>query len=66
MVIFWDLNARTGDANVRNVALPDGGFDTENVDSDYKETCFRRVSKDATVNEFGQYLFAFVYVNKLI
>ena len=41
---------------MRNVALPDGGFDTENVDNDYKETCFRRVSKDATVNEFGRYL----------
>ena len=56
VLIFGDLNARTCDANARNVALPDGGFDDENVDNDYEETRFRWVSKDATVNEFGRYL----------
>ena len=56
VVIFGDLNARTVDANARNVALPDGGLDDKNVDNDYEETRFRRVFKDGTVNKFGRYL----------
>ena len=34
IIIFGDLNARTGDANAREAALPAGGLIDERVDSD--------------------------------
>ena len=56
IIIFGDLNARTGDANAREAALPAGGLNDESVDSDSEDTRFRRTSEDVTVNEFGRYL----------
>ena len=56
IIIFGDLNARTGNANAREAALPAGGLIDESVDSDSEDTRFRRTSKDVTVNEFGRYL----------
>ena len=57
IIIFGDLNARTGDANAREAGLIAGGLNDESVDSDSEDTRFRRTSKDVTVNEFGSYLF---------
>ena len=56
IIIFGDLNARTGNTNAREAALPAGGLIDESVDSDSEDTRFRRTSKDITVNEFGRYL----------
>ena len=56
IIIFGDLNARTGNTNAGEADLPAGGLIDESVDSDSEDTRFRRTSKDITVNEFGRYL----------
>ena len=49
IIIFGDLNARTGNTNAREAALTSGGLIDESVDSDSEDTRFRRTSKDITV-----------------
>lgn len=54
LLIFGDLNARTGGLNAKELSDFDGDV---NVDDDtHSNDMFCRVSKDNCINEFGRYL----------
>ena len=53
LLIFGDLNARTGCLNAKELSDFDGDVNEDDTDNDVQ---FCRVSKDSCINEFGQYL----------
>ena len=57
MMIFGDLNARTGNNNAKQLSLPDFGTGISRSEELAEEDIsFYRVSKDAVVNSFGRSL----------
>jgi hypothetical protein len=55
IILCGDLNARTSDANAKDVSLPDSFRDNEDNENISDEQ-YQRTSKDCIKNEFGRYL----------
>ena len=56
-LVFDDLNARTGTANVNECVLPDSVLDVENDNEDAQnQYCRQSNSKDVHTNDFVRYL----------